>query len=132
MLYPSWPEIGMIGDFSAFVPLINSLIARYYSAALPSCFTTVSILFWRMMMCFNFMISTAAKCSEVYGWGHVSFAAIKRRDASITDAPASIVAIKRSCPGQSTNETCLTSWSVELHPQFRHYGVSDVSEPPGW
>ena len=26
-------------------------------------------------MCFNFIISTAAKCSEVWGWGHDSLPA---------------------------------------------------------
>jgi len=34
-----------------------------------------SILFWRMRMCFNFMISMAAKCSEVWGCGQDSFPA---------------------------------------------------------
>lgn len=53
------------------------------------------------------MISTAAKCSEVYGWGQGWFPATKSRAESMTAAPASIVAISTSWPGQSTNETCL-------------------------
>ena len=34
-----------------------------------------SILFCRIMMCFSFMISMAAKCSEVWGCGHDSLPA---------------------------------------------------------
>lgn len=59
-------------------------------------------------MFLNFMISTAAKCSDVCGWGHDSFPAINKRAASMTAAPVNMVAIKMSCPGQSTNETCLS------------------------
>ncbi len=36
-----------------------------------------SILFWRMRICFNFIISMAAKCSEVWGWGQDSLPAGK-------------------------------------------------------
>ena len=53
------------------------------------------------------MISTAARCSLVCGCGQVSFAAIRSRAASITAAPFNMVAIRMSCPGQSTKETCL-------------------------
>ena len=30
-------------------------------------------------MCFNFIISTAARCSEVWGWGQDSFPAEKKK-----------------------------------------------------
>mmetsp|Transcript_6702 Transcript_6702/g.20871 ORF Transcript_6702/g.20871 Transcript_6702/m.20871 type:complete len:204 (-) Transcript_6702:383-994(-) len=63
-----------------------------------------------MMMCFNRIISTAAKCSLVCGCGHVSFPATKSNAPSITAAPFNIVAIRISCPGQSTKETCLISF----------------------
>ena len=58
-------------------------------------------------MFFNFIIWIALKCSIVYGYGQGIFDAIKRRAASITAAPVSIVLINISCPGQSTKETCL-------------------------
>uniref|UniRef100_A0A915LCP9 Uncharacterized protein n=1 Tax=Romanomermis culicivorax TaxID=13658 RepID=A0A915LCP9_ROMCU len=58
-----------------------------------------------MKILFKRIISIAAKCSLVCGWGHDSFPAIKSKAASMTAAPFNIVAIKMSCPGQSTNET---------------------------
>ena len=67
----------------------------------------MSILFCNMIMFASCIIYTAAKCSEVYGWGHTWFAAIKSRAASMIAAPVSIVDIKISCPGQSTKDTCL-------------------------
>lgn len=69
---------------------------------------TKSILFWRMMMSLRRMISTAAKCSEVCGWGQDSLAAISSSAPSMTAAPLSMVAIRMSWPGQSTKETCRT------------------------
>ena len=42
---------------------------------------TKSILFCMIMMCFNFMISMAAKCSEVCGCGHDSFPAAHSKHA---------------------------------------------------
>lgn len=62
-----------------------------------------------MMMCFSRMISTAAKCSLVCGCGQGSLPAMSSRAPSITAAPFSIVAIRMSCPGQSTKLTCLRS-----------------------
>ncbi len=45
--------------------------------SLPCESLTRSILFWRMRICFNFIISMAAKCSEVWGWGQDSLPAGK-------------------------------------------------------
>ena len=47
----------------------------------------------------------------------------------MTAAPASIVAMSTSWPGQSTNETCLISKRVESHPGVVHLGLSSFSEP---
>ena len=47
------------------------------------------------MFC-NFMISTAAKCSDVCGCGQVSFPAMSKRAASMTAAPFNIVAMRMS------------------------------------
>lgn len=54
-------------------PWTKARICSYCSLAWLS--FTRSILFWRMRMCFSFMISMAAKCSDVWGWGHDSFPA---------------------------------------------------------
>ena len=59
------------------------------------------------MIFLRFIISTAAKCSNVYGYGQSISADINNRAASMTAAPVNIVAIKISCPGQSTKEICL-------------------------
>lgn len=56
---------------------------------------------------YNLVITKATKCSYVCGCGHDIFAATNNRAQSITAAPVSIVDIKMSCPGQSTNDTCL-------------------------
>jgi len=47
----------------------------------------------------------------------------------MTAAPANIVAISTSCPGQSTKETCLISKRFESHPGVLHFGLSSFSEP---
>mmetsp|Transcript_13089 Transcript_13089/g.31742 ORF Transcript_13089/g.31742 Transcript_13089/m.31742 type:complete len:363 (+) Transcript_13089:311-1399(+) len=108
MLYLSCAEMGITGAPSAMVPWMNLQMASYWFAAAFSC--TRSILFWRMMMCCSRMISTAARCSEVCGCGHDSFPAMSSSAPSITAAPLSIVAMRMSCPGQSTNDTCRTSF----------------------
>jgi hypothetical protein len=59
-------------------------------------------------MSFSRMISTAAKCSLVCGCGQDSLAAISSSAPSMTAAPLSIVAIRMSWPGQSTNDTWRT------------------------
>jgi hypothetical protein len=79
---------------SATVPRMNARISSYCDAASFS--LTRSILFCNMRMCFSFMISTAAKCSDVCGCGHDSLPAISSSAASITAAPFNIVAIKIS------------------------------------
>lgn len=56
------------------------------------------------------MITKATKCSYVYGYGHGILAATNNNAQSITAAPVNIVDIKMSCPGQSTNEICLTNF----------------------
>ena len=114
MLYLSWAEIGITGDPSATVPWTNFKMFWYWSFAWVS--FTRSILFCNIIICFNFMISMAARCSEVCGWGQVSLAAIKRRAASMTAAPFNMVAIRISCPGQSTKETCLWTRYLPVHP----------------
>mmetsp|Transcript_19488 Transcript_19488/g.54209 ORF Transcript_19488/g.54209 Transcript_19488/m.54209 type:complete len:200 (-) Transcript_19488:609-1208(-) len=94
MLYRSWAEMGMMGDFSATVPSMKALMSSYCCSA--ACSLTKSILFCRMMMFCSFMISTAARCSAVCGCGHDSLPATSRRAASITAAPLSIVAMRMS------------------------------------
>ena len=56
----------------------------------------MSILFWTMMMFSIPMIESAIRCSLVWGWGHFSFAATRRRAPSMSAAPDSIVAIRVS------------------------------------
>ena len=57
-----------------------------------------SILFCRMIICWRRMISTAARCSDVWGYGQLSFAAIRSSAPSMIAAPLSIVAMRMSCP----------------------------------
>merc|ERR1719158_2131750 len=76
-LYLSTAEIGMIGESSAAVPATNFLISSY--CAWACCSLMSSTLFCKMVMCFNRMISTAAKCSEVCGCGHDSLPAIRSK-----------------------------------------------------
>lgn len=47
----------------------------------------------------------------------------------MTAAPASIVAMSTSWPGQSTKDTCLMSKSVESQPGVVHLGESSLLEP---
>lgn len=76
-------------------------------------------------MCLSFMISTAARCSDVCGCGHGSLPAISSSAASITAAPLSIVAMRMSWPGQSTNET----WRTTSYSHLPTLKVSSVDEP---
>uniref|UniRef100_A0A0E9XF51 Uncharacterized protein n=1 Tax=Anguilla anguilla TaxID=7936 RepID=A0A0E9XF51_ANGAN len=94
MLYFSWAEMGMMGAPSATVPCTKARICSYCSLAWLS--FTRSILFCRIRMCFSFIISMAARCSDVCGCGHDSFPAISSSAASITAAPFNIVAIRMS------------------------------------
>lgn len=48
--------------------------------------------------------------------------------ASITAAPVSIVAIRISCPGQSTKDTCLTRFSDFPQSLFPQIGRSSLCE----
>mmetsp|Transcript_27562 Transcript_27562/g.64317 ORF Transcript_27562/g.64317 Transcript_27562/m.64317 type:complete len:214 (+) Transcript_27562:917-1558(+) len=107
MLYPNCAEMGTIGALSATVPLTKARMSSNCCSAAAS--LTRSILFCRIMMCCSFMISTAARCSDVCGCGHGSFPAMSNSAASITAAPLSMVAMRMSWPGQSTNETWRTS-----------------------
>jgi len=70
MLYFNYAEIGIIGALSAIDPATNFLISSCCLYAASCSLIMISILFYRIMICCSFMISTAAKCSEVYGWGH--------------------------------------------------------------
>ena len=81
-------------------------------------------------MCSRRMISTAAKCSEVWGWGQGSLAAMRRRAPSMTAAPLSMVAMRMSWPGQSTKETWRKSCiSEDSKPGTSHLGLSSLLEP---
>mmetsp|Transcript_113488 Transcript_113488/g.178531 ORF Transcript_113488/g.178531 Transcript_113488/m.178531 type:complete len:230 (-) Transcript_113488:460-1149(-) len=93
-LYFSTALKGIIGDSPAQVPATNFLISSYCAWACAS--LTNSTLFCKIMMCFKRMISTAAKCSEVCGCGQGSFPATSKSAASITAAPLSMVAMRRS------------------------------------
>mmetsp|Transcript_20396 Transcript_20396/g.69409 ORF Transcript_20396/g.69409 Transcript_20396/m.69409 type:complete len:225 (+) Transcript_20396:1029-1703(+) len=125
MLYLSCAEMGTTGALSAMVPCTNFWMASYWFAAALSC--TRSILFCRMMMCFSCMISTAARCSLVCGCGHVSLPAMSSSAPSMTAAPFSIVAMRMSWPGQSTKETCRSSFMrLSSKPGTWHLGVSSV------
>ena len=73
------------------------------------------------------MISTAARCSLVCGCGTDSFAAMSSSAPSMTAAPLSIVAIRMSCPGQSTKLTWRTSSIAP--PQCSHGGASSLELP---
>ena len=86
--------MGTIGELSATVPLTNALMSSCCCSAAAS--FTRSILFCKMMMCCSFMISTAARCSDVCGCGHGSLPAMSSSAASMTAAPLSMVAIKMS------------------------------------
>mmetsp|Transcript_24569 Transcript_24569/g.70546 ORF Transcript_24569/g.70546 Transcript_24569/m.70546 type:complete len:263 (+) Transcript_24569:406-1194(+) len=121
-LYFSTALMGMIGELSAAVPATNFLISSCCACA--CCSLINSTLFCKMMICLRRMISTAAKCSEVWGCGQDSFPAINRSAASITAAPFSIVAIRMSWPGQSTNERCLTSRQLPPSSQGTTSGVA--------
>lgn len=118
----------MIGAPSATVPCTNFTICSYCSFACPS--FTKSILFCKIMMCFNFIISIAAKCSLVCGCGQDSFPAIRSSAASITAAPFNMVAIRMSWPGQSTKLTCLTSRKRPEQAGRKHGKWSSLEEPP--
>mmetsp|Transcript_114425 Transcript_114425/g.318574 ORF Transcript_114425/g.318574 Transcript_114425/m.318574 type:complete len:265 (+) Transcript_114425:439-1233(+) len=120
-LYFSTALMGMIGELSAAVPATNFLISSY--CAMACCSFMSSTLFCRMIMCFSRMISTAARCSEVCGCGQLSLPAISRSAASITAAPFNIVAMRISCPGQSTKDTCLTSLQLPPAGQGMMSGV---------
>lgn len=73
------------------------------------------------------MISTAARCSEVCGWGQDSLAAMSSSAPSITAAPLSMVAMRMSCPGQSTKDTCRLR--VTGDPHWSQGKLSSLLEP---
>mmetsp|Transcript_12141 Transcript_12141/g.31116 ORF Transcript_12141/g.31116 Transcript_12141/m.31116 type:complete len:354 (+) Transcript_12141:170-1231(+) len=128
MLYLSCAEMGTMGAPSAMVPSMNFWMVSCWLVAALSLMR--SILFCRMMMCFSRMISTAARCSLVCGCGHDSLAAISSSAPSITAAPFSMVAIRMSWPGQSTNDTWRSSSiSLSWKPGTSHLGLSSLPEP---
>lgn len=47
----------------------------------------------------------------------------------MTAAPASMVAMSTSCPGQSTKDTCLINKRVESQPGVVHFGESSLPDP---
>ena len=84
----------MIGAFSAIVSLMNSRISEWDSMARSR--LTMSILFWTTTMFSIPAISSAARCSRVWGCGHFSVAATSSRAPSIIDAPEIITAMSVS------------------------------------
>lgn len=50
--------------------------------------------------------------------------------ASMTAAPFSIVAMRMSWPGQSTKDTCLTSWKRPEHAGLVQGKESSLEDPP--
>ena len=78
----------------------------------------ISTLFCTIMTYLSFIITRATRCSCVYGYGHYMLDATSKRAQSITAAPVSMVDIRISCPGQSTNETCLNKFIIS--PHFSH------------
>mmetsp|Transcript_6992 Transcript_6992/g.22068 ORF Transcript_6992/g.22068 Transcript_6992/m.22068 type:complete len:221 (-) Transcript_6992:486-1148(-) len=122
-LYLSTAEIGMMGASPATVPATNFLICSCCASA-ASGFTR-STLFCRIIMFSRRMISTAARCSDVCGCGHGSLPATNNNAASMTAAPLSIVAMRMSWPGQSTNDT----WRTKRHVLPSSVNSSGVFEP---
>ncbi len=55
-------------------------------------------------MFFMPMMVSAWMCSRVCGWGQSSFAEMRRSAPSMMFAPQSMVAMRLSCPGESTSE----------------------------
>ena len=103
----------MIGAFSATVPFTNSLISLKFARA--SSGETRSILFWTTIILSTPMIERAIRCSLVCGCGHGSFAATRRSAPFMMAAPDSIVAMRVSWPGASTNDTDLSRSHSPLH-----------------
>mmetsp|Transcript_29714 Transcript_29714/g.62094 ORF Transcript_29714/g.62094 Transcript_29714/m.62094 type:complete len:234 (-) Transcript_29714:123-824(-) len=108
ILYFNTAEMGKMGASPATVPATNFRICSCCAVAASG--LTKSTLFCKIIMCCNRIISTAAKCSEVCGCGHVSLPATSKRAASMTAAPFNMVAIKISCPGQSTKLKWRRKW----------------------
>lgn len=77
-------------------------------------------------MCLSFMISIAARCSLVWGCGQGSLPAMRSNAASMTAAPFNMVAMRISCPGQSTNETWRKRCIVPPHPGRSQGGVASL------
>mmetsp|Transcript_13770 Transcript_13770/g.20281 ORF Transcript_13770/g.20281 Transcript_13770/m.20281 type:complete len:225 (-) Transcript_13770:578-1252(-) len=123
MLYRSTAEIGITGALSATVPATNFLICSCCTIACSG--FTRSTLFCKMMTWLRRMISTAARCSLVCGCGHGSFPAMSSRAASMTAAPLSMVAMRMSCPGQSTKDT----WRTRRQVRPPSSNTSAVLEP---
>lgn len=76
------------------------------------------------------MISTAARCSDVWGWGHGSFPAMSSNAASMTAAPFSMVAIRMSWPGQSTKDRCLRGAPARMGRRGEEGGQRHASANP--
>lgn len=61
---------------------------------------------------------------------YFNYLPIKSNAASITAAPFNIVAIRISCPGQSTNETWRVNVKRPGHEGRKHGNESSFDEPP--
>ena len=90
------------------LPWTNFKICWYWSSAWVS--LTKSILFWRMMICFSFMISIAAKCSDVCGCGQLSLPAVgKEKKNSKLDGPSI-----HTCVKKIRRKNGITNWNLLL------------------
>ena len=105
----AWKRTGEMTCFAIWpcrhLPCTKAMICSCWSCAWLS--FTKSILFWRIIMCFNFMISMAAKCSDVCGWGQDSFPAEKKKNGLLLVFWVPIVRLTtQSCCGCNilTNE----------------------------
>ena len=138
MLYLGYAEIGTMSDDSDSATPPRCLCERFHVQCVVhelemrnkrAPFTNAEMLFWcsnacaslirstlfyRMIRCSSFMISTAAKCSDVCGCGHVSFAAMRRSAAC---------SVHHSRAVQHRSHEDIVSWTIderdvayELHP----------------
>jgi hypothetical protein len=65
---------------------------------------------------------------ELHDLDDILMATMLNGAAVMDAAPLSIVAMRMSCPGQSTNETWRTRRMRELHPGRSHGGVSSFED----
>ncbi len=101
------------------LPCTKARICSYCSLAWLS--FTKSILFCRISMCLSFMISMAAKCSDVCGWGHDSLPA-ERVKKVISHSYNMITAVFITCKSKTTTGCKVNTHRLGAaqHPWQRH------------